>query len=637
MHGRPNEPDRNETFEHAALVEQVTDTSGVVMQRLLKLAVAGSGFLPFAATAQISVGANVHVSRMRDSLVHDEVLMDADPRDPSRLIGCSIAHVPGRRSLVTVLYASNDGGKSWRPTVTDTTEMAGDPVCVFGEGGKAYFISISYGSGATANTMKVFRSSDYGETWAAPITLARVPDRPAMIVDRTGGKYNGRVYIAYNGAGEVLGIDAKTKKTGLALVYSTDGGATFSSPVMRAILSGDSDSGWPLDAEILSDGTLVIFYKQCVTAICSRSQLKVLMSRDGGETIEPAIVAADMNHPDGNNNVTNSAVDASNGPFRDRLYATWHDARAGRYQIYSVYSVDKGKTWSKPRVVNDDREWPVGDDGKRGPNHDKPQIVVNKDGVVGIMWADRRDSPGDNGYNIRMSASLDGGDTWLPSVRVSSKPMAAAIDEPWAFDPSSSPGDSTSRRPISVSVRRSEWDAGGHTFGHAARSDGVFVPLWVDDRTGRHQLWAAPVSVTGGVVMNGSAELATMADVSGRVTLDLTYVTHDRGKGLLTVSARLKNLSADTVRGPFKVRVLSLSSPAGEISIDNADNRLSGEGAVWDFSSTTPNGWILPKASAAERKLTFRLTGLRTKRSKVRTLADISVMDMDVRVLAPKK
>jgi hypothetical protein len=48
-----------------------------------------------------------------------------------------------------------------------------------------------------------------------------------------------------------------------------------------------------------------------------------------------------------------------------------------------------------------------------------PAIAVNNDGVVAVAWYDRRDNPDNLGYFERLSASLDGGVTWLPSIRVS--------------------------------------------------------------------------------------------------------------------------------------------------------------------------------------------------------------------------
>src|SRR6185437_6995454 len=88
---------------------------------------------------------------------------------------------------------------------------------------------------------------------------------------------------------------------------------------------------------------------------------------------------------------------------------------SGRCQVMVAHSDDKGKTWSKGVVVNDDYPRSNG----KGPNDFMPVVAVNNRGVVGLMWYDRRDNPDDTGYWVRFSASYDGGETFAPSVRVS--------------------------------------------------------------------------------------------------------------------------------------------------------------------------------------------------------------------------
>jgi hypothetical protein len=592
------------------------------------------------AAAQISVGANIHVSRLRDSLVHDEVMIGADPRDSNKLVACSIARAPGRYALRTIAYATADGGHTWMPTAVDSSEMAGDPVCVYGATGKAFFISVPYG-GKERSVLNVFRSVDGGQTWLSPTKVPRVPDRPAMAVDQSGGKYDGRVYIAYNASRLLEGIDRNERRSALALVSSSDGGATFTYPVLRGVLDDKNGGGWPLGAEVLSDGTVVILYRQRFDTIFgTRSALKALTSTDGGATLSPAVPVADIipRQPATTTwDVTSTAVDASSGPFKDRVYVVWSDNRSGRSEAYIVYSADKGKTWSKPRAVNDDRPWPLGPDRYQGPNHTTPEVAVNNDGIVGVMWYDRRDHPDDVAYDVRFSASLDGGETWLPSIRVSEKPMATATrDDPWAFDVRSMAADSTKHWPISLAVTRSEWVTGGHTAEIATRADGVFFPLWVDDRTGRHQVWTAPVTVTGRVVKNGAPELAALDDISAKVTVELTYAARDRAKGLLTVTARLKNISKDTIRGPVKVRAIALSSKLASVSIANADNALTGPGAVWDFTTTLPGGRLLPDSVGGVRTLVFRCEDMRPS-NPVRDVFVNDVLSLDVRALGERR
>ena len=50
-----------------------------------------------------------------------------------------------------------------------------------------------------------------------------------------------------------------------------------------------------------------------------------------------------------------------------------------------------------------------------------PAIAVNDSGVVGVMWLDTRASAAADAYDVYFSTSLDGGQTFLPAVRVSSE------------------------------------------------------------------------------------------------------------------------------------------------------------------------------------------------------------------------
>ena len=116
------------------------------------------------------------------------------------------------------------------------------------------------------------------------------------------------------------------------------------------------------------------------------------------------------------------AADPGSSQFKDRLYAVWPDRRSGRLEILLAYSTDKGKTWSSPVTVNDDQAFPGGQ--RSGPDDCMPVVAVNKDGVVGVSWHDRRNNPDNLGWWIRFAASLDGGVTWLSSAQISEAPSS---------------------------------------------------------------------------------------------------------------------------------------------------------------------------------------------------------------------
>jgi hypothetical protein len=165
------------------------------------------------------------------------------------------------------------------------------------------------------------------------------------------------------------------------------------------------------------------------------------------------------------------AVDANSARFRDRAYVVWTDFATGRGQIRIAHSTDGGATWSVPRFVNDDSLAAVRAGG--GPDHFMATVAVNKDGVVGVLWYDRRDANDNLAYYARFAASFDGGLTFSPSVRVSGAP--------------NDPGAQRDRQAFLAT--------GGDTAGLTAAADGRFHAVWIDNRTGIQQVWTAAISV----------------------------------------------------------------------------------------------------------------------------------------------
>src|SRR5205823_4093868 len=153
-----------------------------------------------------------------------------------------------------------------------------------------------------------------------------------------------------------------------------------------------------------------------------------------------------------------------------------------------AYSADKGKTWSAPAVVNDDRSFA---DRERKRDHILPAVTVNKDGVVGVTWYDRRESADNLGWRVRMAVSLDGGETFSSSVAVATGANAYTKDTRWPLE-AAAPVDSTANTMSLMFFVDRFFENGGHTTGLAADADGVFHPVWIDNRTGTAQIWTAP-------------------------------------------------------------------------------------------------------------------------------------------------
>jgi hypothetical protein len=561
---------------------------------------------------RIVVGTNVQVSLTKAEQEHNEVILAADPNDARRLLGGAMVFDPKKSNYDVVIYASFDRGRTWQPTLeVGTSTLAGDPATTFGPGGWAYSVSLS---GGTTQQMTVHRSKDGGKTWLPPMILP-FGDREYVTVDQTGGKYNGQVYIHCNSAGGLtMGIDG-SRAAGIAIYRSTDRGETFSRFVL--VPSSGHVSTHFGNGVILSDGTFVILFNERLPdrvadrqAGISRSDalLRVIRTEDGGNTFSSAVTISERFLPRrGYVNIPSLAVDPGTGPFRDRLYAVWTDDRSGRNEILFSYSANKGTTWSRPLVVNDDQ--PFGG-GREGPDNFIPVVSVNRAGVVGVMWHDRRESPNNLDWQMRFAASLDGGDTFLPSVKVSEAPFTHDWNRPPAVQ-FYSLGGGNARESVRggnltiTAVPSRSYFRGGDTAGLAADADGGFHPFWIDNRTGVPQVWTANVTVSGKAVRNGSPDLENLDDLTQKVTLEFSYPKYDPAGKTLSTQAHLVNTSTETLSGPIKIRVLTIRLGATEIL--NADNHEKGSGAVWDFTAQLSDNQLKPGERTRGKAIEFRV------------------------------
>ena len=575
----------------------------------------------------VAVGPNVEVSREDDADSHDEVQIATHPTDPNQLVACSMANQNriGERKMHTSAYISNDAGKTW--TLGPRISESGDPVCEFSPDGAAYFGAIGDSPDrdpAVDWHLKLYRSTDKGKTWEQKSDFVS-GDRPWLAFDNTSSPNHGWMYVAYQSRAGVLDVNEKQLAVSLDVTHSTDNGSTWSIPRAYGVINARRLlHSLPTGLSTLSDGTVVISnwqnLKKSATVTDDRSA-STWPGEPGTATCEIAIVlvpldgwkrpktvkAADKYCSEGltTRTVDALAVDNRSEVFKDRIYMAWTDARSGHARILFTYSSDRGDTWSLPRVVDD-----IPLNLTFTPDSFMATLAVNKDGIVGLSWNDRRENPDNIGYFTRFAASLDGGESWLPSVRVSEQPARFRQGLEGETISAYATGLDGESGPPTIRIARSGEFHAGDTAGLRADASGVFHALWVDNRNGRDEVYSAPITVQGKVAKHGSEDLSGLSEISDRVAFEIQDVAYDTKTQSIAMQAALHNKSKAPVKGRLIVRALSLESQAGTANIVNADNAVTGVGAVFDFSHLVENGNLEPKNSTRARTIKFHLNNV---------------------------
>jgi hypothetical protein len=237
---------------------------------------------------------------------------------------------------------------------------------------------------------------------------------------------------------------------------------------------------------------------------------------------------------------------------------------------------------------------------------------VNNDGIIAVSWYDRRDDPENRNYRLRMSASLDGGESWAPSVPVSEadfifRAPAEFPTKAWV----SGGGDLRAREKtdhfdVSVQPGPRLYTSSGDYAALVAGADGRFHTFWVDNRTGVAQLYTASAKVEGKSIKNGWAELAGMENVTSKLNLRATQSEWEPKSRSITLAFQFTNTSKDTIRGPLRMRLTNLRGDLGNPVLDLPAGRQRGSGALVDLEGLIPESGLLPGATSEKKQLVVR-------------------------------
>lgn len=543
---------------------------------------AGAMSLPAPGSYRIVAGPEIRVSR-DPHRPHTELHIAANPRDVNNLVATSMAAGARAGGFSVIVLASHDGGNTWTSYEPPRLQRTGgsDPLVAFGPTGTAYFLPhvealTSRPAPSDRSGYDLYRSDDGGATWALTQVQAASGDHPWAAVDLTRGPDRGNLYVV--AAGRVF--------------RSTDDGRTMTDTFRLApglVMNGG--------VMVLGDGSVVVAFSPDEGApdVGGRA-LATVTSRDGGRTwglpvavpiptAPPTQWGARLSHR------AFAADTVARSRYQGRLYIAWTDFREDHSRILVSASGDRGQSWTEPVAITPDGEG----------FQFLPTIATNAYGVLGVLYGDTRGFRAEDGrFNVYFAASINGGASFLPPRRLTSQPSTIEteahgrplINHAWPY------ADSVSVWVWSVLTKH---PTGGDYLGLAADIAGVFHPLWADARSGVYQAY------TSRVVVQPESELARLeaglsepVGVSSRVTFEVGPIALNSSTGIATMPIALRNLSSDTIWAPITVRVKAIRyrgvqpDESSGWAVLNADNGLSGVGALFDYRLALGDFGLLP-------------------------------------------
>jgi len=338
------------------------------------------------------------------------------------------------------------------PGTNFTNFLSGDPVvtCAPPQAGglPAFFYTQLFEFGpasAPVTAIAWSKSLDGGGSWESPVAAVQKDGRTHFLdkswsaVDPTNPD---RLFITYTDFDESgtagapacgMAAGVPISRTAIELVYSSDGGATWSTPVVIAQGCYVSPNFLQLQGSqvaVDATGKVYVAWESFIgTAATTRALLIAASTTHGVDfgaaaTISTVVPTGDGNGLQGairNNEFPMLAIERSSGA----LWVAWNDGRNfavrdaeapdGLYHFADVLvsrSTTGGTTWSTPSLVSPPQVPHLFGRTILGYDHFQPGIAVDQTGAVGVCWYDRRADPANFKFGRACAISTNTGLTW---------------------------------------------------------------------------------------------------------------------------------------------------------------------------------------------------------------------------------
>lgn len=330
---------------------------------------------------------------------------------------------------------THDGGLTWtRALIPKLTTASGgsylratDPVAGIDLSGRLF---LNTEAATTADfsdgTILISRSTDGGSTFDPPVVVYHppndtiFPDKPWFAINTfSGTATEGRIVATWTQFGT-------TDASPIFRAYSDDHGLTWSAAAAIHAATTSAQGSQPV---FLRDGRLAIIYWNFAggfdggdAPLSGPEEIEMVLSNDGGVTFGPPTLVttvARYDQPSIRNGVflPSATTDRSNGHL-SLVYQALETTGAPR--IFFTKTSNAGMSWTTPVAITDNP----------GTGVFNAALAASPDGqrLIASFYDQRDNAPGDTLHcNLYLAQSFDGGATWQPNIRLTSKTTNAAL------------------------------------------------------------------------------------------------------------------------------------------------------------------------------------------------------------------